>query len=86
MINIHEYIWLYRLETKTYKNGQYIIIDIIHIDIIPIGNYNFGEEFGIGWFLPLKAGGFYELIKNKTLVNTENLDNEGNDKNKIKNE
>ena len=69
-----------------------IIYDYKKNDLIEIRNKyemlceNFGGEFGIGWFLPLKAGGYYELIKNKIFLKIENLDNEGNDKNKIKNE
>ena len=69
-----------------------IISDYKKHEVIEIRNKyemlceNFGEEFGIGWFLPLKAGGYYELIKNKTFVKIENLVNDGNDKNKVKNE
>ena len=32
----------------------------------------FGSEFGINWFLPFKAGGFYGLIKNKTVAKSGN--------------
>ena len=27
----------------------------------------FGENFRIGWFFPIKAGGFYDLFKKKKL-------------------
>ena len=43
---------------------------------------DFGEEFGIGWFLPLKAGGFYGLIKNKQFMKTRYF--EKNEKGKVK--
>ena len=33
---------------------------------------DFGDEFGLNWFLPFKAGGFYDLIKNKELNIKEN--------------
>ena len=46
---------------------------------------DFGDEFGIGWFIPLKAGGFYELIKNKTIIKTGSYGFEGNDQEKVKN-
>ena len=69
-----------------------IIYDYKNHDLIEMRNKyemlceNFGGEFGIGWFLPLKAGGYYELIKNKKLLKIENLIDEGNDENKIKTE
>ena len=37
---------------------------------------NFGDEFGINWFLPFKAGGFYGLIKNMKVIRNENSGNE----------
>ena len=43
----------------------------------------FGDEFGINWFLPFKAGGFYGLIKNMSVAKMENDDDE-KDKNKVK--
>ena len=46
---------------------------------------NFGDEFGIGWFLPFKAGGFYGLIKNKKIIKTGSYGFERDDKNKVKN-
>ena len=46
---------------------------------------DFGQEFGIGWFLPFKAGGFYELIKNKKVLKTGSYGFEGNDQYKVKN-
>ena len=36
----------------------------------------FGDEFGINWFLPFKAGGCYSLIKNMKVVNKGNDVNE----------
>ena len=44
---------------------------------------NFGDEFGINWFLPFKAGGFYGLIKNAIVQKTGNADNK-NENDKIK--
>ena len=46
---------------------------------------DFGDEFGINWFIPIKAGGFYGLIKNKNIVKTGSYGYEGNDKDKVKN-
>ena len=37
---------------------------------------NFGDEFGINWFLPFKAGGFYGLIKNMSVIKTKNDDHD----------
>ena len=42
---------------------------------------DFGDEFGLNWFLPFKAGGFYGLIKNKSVVKCSN----DKDENKVKN-
>jgi hypothetical protein len=44
---------------------------------------DFGDEFGINWFLPFKAGGFYGLIKNKTVIKSHNDEDEIN-RNKVK--
>ena len=44
---------------------------------------DFGDEFGINWFLPFKAGGFYNLIKNMSVVKTGSGGDE-NDQNKVK--
>jgi hypothetical protein len=46
----------------------------------------FGEEFGIGWFLPFKPGGYYELIKNKKVTKIDIFSFDINDKNKVKNQ
>ena len=46
----------------------------------------FGEEFGIGWFLPFKSGGYYNLIKNKKVTKADIFSFDINDKNKIKNQ
>ena len=45
---------------------------------------DFGDEFGLNWFLPFKAGGFYGLIKNKSVVKSYN-DKDEKQKNKVKN-
>ncbi len=45
---------------------------------------DFGDEFGIGWFIPIKAGGFYELMKNKQVVKTGSYGFEGNDQETVK--
>lgn len=44
---------------------------------------DFGDEFGINWFLPFKAGGFYNLIKNMSVVKTGSGEVE-NEQNKVK--
>ena len=36
---------------------------------------NFGDEFGINWFLPFKAGGFFGLVKQMSVVRNENEEN-----------
>jgi hypothetical protein len=46
---------------------------------------DFGDEFGINWFLPFKAGGFYGLIKTKIIVRSGNYGYEGNGQEKVKN-
>ena len=46
---------------------------------------DFGDEFGIRWFLPFKAGGFYGLIKTKKIVRTGNYGFEGNGQERVKN-
>jgi len=46
----------------------------------------FGEEFGIGWFLPFKPGGYYELIKNKKVTKVDIFFFDINDKSKVKNQ
>ena len=46
---------------------------------------DFGDEFGINWFLPFKAGGFYGLIKNMKIKKTGNNENEGVSKKAKKN-
>lgn len=46
---------------------------------------NFGDEFCLSWFLPFKAGGFYELIKNKQIIKTGSFGYKGNDTDKVKN-
>ena len=46
---------------------------------------DFGAEFGIGWFLPIKVGGFYELIKNKKFIKTGSYGFDGNDQDRVKN-
>ena len=45
---------------------------------------DFGQEFGIGWFIPFKEGGFYELIKNKKVLKTGSYGFEGNYQDKVK--
>ena len=45
---------------------------------------DFGDEFGLNWFLPFKAGGFYGLIKNKSVVKCSN-DKDEKQNNKVKN-
>ena len=45
---------------------------------------DFGDEFGINWFLPFKAGGFYGLIKTVNVVKSGSYGFEGNYKEKVK--
>ena len=46
---------------------------------------DFGDEFGIRWFLPFKAGGFYGLIKTKKIARSGNYGYEGNGQERVKN-
>jgi len=86
-------IFSFKLLYDQYTNLDYfcIMYDIKRKKIIEIRTKyemlceDFGDEFGIGWLLPFKAGGFYGLIKNKQIIKTGSYGYEGNDKNKVKN-
>ena len=86
-------IFSFKLLYDQYTNLDYFctMYDIKRKKIIEIRTKyemlceDFGDEFGIGWFLPLKAGGFYGLIKNKNIIKTGSYGIEGNDKKKVKN-
>ena len=62
------------------KRGKMIEIRSIYETLCE----DFGDEFGINWFLPFKAGGLYGLIKNKTVIKSVNNEEE-NKSNKVKN-
>jgi palmitoyltransferase len=61
------------------KRGKMIEIRSIYETLCE----DFGDEFGINGFLPYKAGGFYGLIKNKTVIKSHNDEDEIN-RNKVK--
>jgi hypothetical protein len=85
-------IFSFKLLYDQYTNLDYFSVmqDIKRRKIIEIRTKyemlceDFGDEFGIGWFLPFKAGGFYGLIKNKQIVKSGSYGYEGNDKDKVK--
>ena len=85
-------IFSFKLLYDQYTNLDYFSVmqDIKRRKIIEIRTKyemlceDFGDEFGIGWFLPFKAGGFYGLIKNKQIIKSGSYGYEGNDKDKVK--
>ena len=85
-------IFSFKLLYDQYTNLDYFSVmqDIKRRKIIEIRTKyemlceDFGDEFGIWWFLPFKAGGFYGLIKNKEIIKTGSYGYKGNDQDKVK--
>ena len=85
-------IFSFKLLYDQYTNLDYFSVmqDIKRRKIIEIRTKyemlceDFGDEFGIGWFLPFKAGGFYGIIKNKEVIKTGSYGFKGNDQDKVK--